>query len=328
MRRINPALFVMLFVWASLTFPALAEAQKRQRVSVPAGTEIQVRLADQLDTGETEAGQTFTGTVAKPVVVNGQTVLAKGAKVSGRVSDVVSSGRLKRPASITLELTSLGTEPLKIDGKSHLLRNVALIGGGTAAGALIGGVTGGKKGAAIGAVVGAGAGTATAFMTGKKEIVLPAETVLPFVAGGGTAPAAVRPARAEAARPEPEAVEPEAEREERPSGRERVREAAEAQMFSERDQRAVNNYFAANPRSLPPGLAKKGKLPPGLAKQLRRKGSLPPGLQKKYGAAPFPVALERQLPSLPSGFSRILIAGRAVILDRNHNILDLMAVIR
>jgi hypothetical protein len=75
-------------------------------------------------------------------------------------------------------------------------------------------------------------------------------------------------------------------------------------------------------------LAKKRRLPPGLAKQLRRNGSLPPGLQKRYGAEPFPVDLSQQLPRLPSGCSRIMIAGRAVLLDRNHNVLDIIALVR
>lgn len=107
----------------------------------------------------------------------------------------------------------------------------------------------------------------------------------------------------------------------------RVREAAEALIFSDRQQQVIRNYYSGG-RGLPPGLAKKGKLPPGLAKQLRRNGSLPPGLQKRYGAEPFPVDLSQQLPKLPAGFSRVLIAGRAVLLDRNHNVLDIMALVR
>jgi len=45
---------------------------------------------------------------------------------------------------------------------------------------LLGALLGGKKGAAVGAVAGAGGGTATAYATGKKDIVLPAESVLRF----------------------------------------------------------------------------------------------------------------------------------------------------
>src|SRR5205823_1584466 len=136
-----------------------------------------------------KSGQTSSATLAEPVMSGRSVILPKGTAVQGLVTDVVSSGRLKRPASITLELTNLmGTrgnggfraEALKIDGQSHAVRDVALIGGGAAAGAVLGGVAGGGKGAAIGGALGAGAGTATAYFTGKKEIVLPVEAVLTF----------------------------------------------------------------------------------------------------------------------------------------------------
>lgn len=107
----------------------------------------------------------------------------------------------------------------------------------------------------------------------------------------------------------------------------RAQEAAETLVFSDRDQQVIRNYYSGG-RGLPPGLAKKGKLPPGLAKQLRRNGSLPPGLQKRYGGEPFPAGLEEQLPKLPTGYSRIVIAGRAVLLDRNHNVLDIIAMVQ
>lgn len=316
-----------LTLWgAGLLFLLLAGSLAEAGQAIPSGTQIQVRLLNKLDTGEAQSGQTFVTTVAQPVVVGGKTVLARGARVNGRVTEAVSSGRLKRPASITLELTQaagvpLRTDPLRIDGKSHLLRNAALIGGGAAAGALIGGAAGGKKGAAIGATVGAGAGTATAYMTGKKEIVLPAEMALTFVVGGAAGKAAAPvTSRAE---PKESAISPQA------SGggaREReAREAAEALSFSEHDQRLVRNYFRTNTANLPPGLAKRGgSLPPGLERHLERNGTLPPGLQKRV--EPFPVELSQRLPRLPAGYSRVILAGRALILDRNHKILDLMFV--
>jgi WXXGXW repeat (2 copies) len=165
------------------------------------GTEIKVRLLERLDTSETPVGRAFSATVEEPVRLGKRTVLAKGTTVKGTVTGVVSSGRLKRPASITLQLTGLGstairTEPLQIDGKSHAVRNTALIGGGAAAGAILGGIAGGGKGAIIGTAVGAGAGTGTAYMTGKHEIVLPSETELTFVIASG-APAPERSVSAE-----------------------------------------------------------------------------------------------------------------------------------
>ena len=63
---------------------------------------------------------------------------------------------------------------------AHKKRNVLLIGGGTALGAVIGGMAGGGKGALIGAGAGAGAGTAGAALTGKKQVGVAAETPLRF----------------------------------------------------------------------------------------------------------------------------------------------------
>ena len=323
MKSLRSGLLVTLAViWLGCL--AATPAQKRRSISIPSGTEVQVRLNSQLHTGETTAGQTFAGTVAQPVVVGGQTVLARGATVQGRVVEVVSSGRLKRPASITMELTSpLVTQPLHIDGKSHLLRNVALIGGGAGAGAVVGGLAGGKKGAAIGAAVGAGAGTTTAYLTGKQEIVLPAEMTLPFVAGNsssGSAPTNVAgmtsaPKRSEAYRGTGQSAMP------------RAGEIAQSPVFTESDQRLIRSYYSGGGRGLPPGLAKRGgHLPPGLERHLQRNGTLPPGLQKRV--EPFPAELAQQLPSLPSGYSRVILAGRALILDRNNRILDLMAIVR
>jgi len=272
-------------------------------------------MVDKLDTGETRAGQTFTATVAEPVVVGGRTVLVRGQRIVGRVAEAVSSGRLKQPASITLELTSAPSEPLRIDGKSHWVRNAELIGGAAAAGALLGAVAGGKKGAAIGAAVGAGAGTAGAYLTGKKEIVIPPETQLTFLAAGGARSGSAMPAAmGERGGPSREPSLPSA-----PEG------ASAQPVFSSRDRQIIRNYFAENYENLPPGLAKRGgNLPPGLERQLERNGTLPPGLQKRV--EPFPADLERRLPALPTGFSRVVLAGRALILDRNNKILDLMAL--
>jgi hypothetical protein len=61
-------------------------------------------------------------------------------------------------------------------------------------------------------------------------------------------------------------------------------------------------------------------LPPGLQKKLARGGSLPPGWQKKI--EPFPVTLERGLTRLPTGYSRGVIDGHAVIYNSRGMIID------
>jgi hypothetical protein len=159
-------------------------------VTVPAGTELAVRLGQEISSGTASDGATFEGTLASPLAVNGTEVAAVGSAVTGKVTHAVSSGRLNRPAEISLALTSLAvkggdtvdisTDAWSMKAESHKKRNVEMIGGGAAAGAVIGALTGGKKGAVIGGAVGAGGGTGVAAVTGKKEIVLAPETKLTF----------------------------------------------------------------------------------------------------------------------------------------------------
>ncbi|HET6199080.1 MAG TPA: hypothetical protein VFD93_01970 [Candidatus Acidoferrales bacterium] len=115
--------------------------------------------------------------------------MPRDARVRGTVVEARSSGRLSKPAFLSVAITRIqaggswvdvNTHPVTLEGKSHKKRDVVAIGGGSALGALIGGIAGGGKGAAIGAGAGAGAGTAGAALTGKKEISLPAESHLTF----------------------------------------------------------------------------------------------------------------------------------------------------
>ena len=159
-------------------------------MTVPAGTALSVRLVEGIDTGTTPEGSSFEGTLASPLAVNGRGVAAAGSTVTGKVINVVSSGRLSKPAELSLTLTSLtpsgggrvpiSTNTWNMKGESHKKRNIEMMGGGAAGGALIGALAGGKKGAAIGTLVGGGGGTALAAGTGKKEIRLPSETKLNF----------------------------------------------------------------------------------------------------------------------------------------------------
>ena len=166
------------------------QAPREAHVTVPAGTALDIRLVEGIDTGRTQAGAAFEGTMASSLVVSGVEVAPVGSTVTGKVTHVVSAGRLNRPAELSLVLTSLtskggakhaiSTNTLSMKGQSHKKRNVEMIGGGAGAGALIGALTGGKKGAAIGAAIGGGGGTGVAMATGKKEIVLQPEDRLTF----------------------------------------------------------------------------------------------------------------------------------------------------
>jgi hypothetical protein len=310
------------------------------------GTEIQVQLLTRLDTGSTQAGQEFQATLAQPLTA-GRTVWPKGTDVKGKVIEVVSSGRLQRPASITLQLTQIGnspveTEPETIDGKSHAGRNVGLIGGGAAMGAILGGIAGGGRGAAIGAAIGGGAGVATAAATGKQEIVLAPETPVNFVTPGGAPPAPPQPVEQSMATPPPPQPVSEPVVNGDPYGdrdhdeyRDRDADYRERRgddwdrsriFFSERDRDVIREYFRSRDdgRGLPPGLERRNDLPPGLERQLRRDGTLPPGLQRRV--YPFPERLDRRLGLLPPRYSRVVLSGRAMILRDDGLIVDMMFV--
>ena len=158
-------------------------------VVVPTGTAIHVTLDQSLASNQSRSGDEFAASVSAPVVVDGKTVIPKGARVRGRVVEARESGRLQHVAHLRLALRSvevggksydLETSSVSRTGGNHNQRNAALIGGGAGVGALIGGIAGGGKGALIGTAAGAGAGTATAAITGKKDITIPAETPLSF----------------------------------------------------------------------------------------------------------------------------------------------------
>jgi hypothetical protein len=81
-------------------------------------------------------------------------------------------------------------------------------------------------------------------------------------------------------------------------------------VFSTHDTTVIREHYAPQYRSLPPGLQKK----------YARTGQLPPGWQKKM--SPMPVALERRLEPLPSGYQRGVFEGHAVIYRPGGLIID------
>ena len=94
------------------------------------------------------------------------------------------------------------------------------------------------------------------------------------------------------------------------------------------ERRIIEQYYSrgnkGKAKGLPPGLAKRGgNLPPGLQKHLAKNGQLPPGLQKRL--QPLPVDLNRQLPSLPEHWERVIVERDVILLDRRANrILDII----
>jgi hypothetical protein len=158
-------------------------------ITIPAGTPVSVRLQQSVSSASAHAGDSFDAVLDEPLVINGQTVAPRGAAATGKVVQAKQSGRLHDSGYLRLTLSSIDingkqvpvqASSIFVKGANHNKRNLALIGGGAGAGALIGGLTGGGKGALIGSAIGAGAGTTGAYATGKKDVGFGAERKLTF----------------------------------------------------------------------------------------------------------------------------------------------------
>ena len=85
--------------------------------------------------------------------------------------------------------------------------------------------------------------------------------------------------------------------------------------------RELREWYRANYRHLPPGLAKRDRLPPGLERQLVVRGTLSPGLRQQMH--PCPVEVEQRLPPPPPGYMHTVIGGHIVLVNRrNFFVLD------
>lgn len=160
-----------------------------QKVTIPAGTQLAVRLNAPLSSETNKVGDTFHASLSSPIVIDGETVIPSGADVVGRVANVQSAGRFAGQSLLTLELTSLSvngktynvqTNQWSRQGKGEGKNTATKVGIGTAAGAILGGIIGGGKGAAIGAASGAGAGTGVSAAKKGEQINLGSEAVLNF----------------------------------------------------------------------------------------------------------------------------------------------------
>jgi hypothetical protein len=165
-----------------------AEAPRPPLV-VPSGTTVTVSLGTALGSKLSTAGQSFTGTVAKDVVIENAVAIPRGSGVSGTVVDAKPLGRFAGGALLEIRIDSIHVNganlPVHASARSFSVkgkgkRTGIMAGGGAALGGIVGGLAGGGKGAAIGMLAGGGAGGAGAAFTGNKEIVLPAESAVAF----------------------------------------------------------------------------------------------------------------------------------------------------
>ncbi len=160
-----------------------------QKVTIPAGTTLAVRLVDGIDSEKNQSGETFRATLNSPLAVDGEIAIPAGYDVEGHLVEVKSAGKFAGQSSVVLQLDRIGvggrsysiqTDQYKKQGSSRGKNTAEKVGAGAAIGAIIGGLAGGGKGAGIGAAAGGGLGGGVQAATKGQQIKLPSETVLNF----------------------------------------------------------------------------------------------------------------------------------------------------
>ncbi|MBV8051678.1 MAG: BON domain-containing protein [Acidobacteriaceae bacterium] len=160
-----------------------------QKVTIPSGTALAVRLVDPIDSEKNQIGDTFHATLNNPLTINGETVVPSGSDIQGHLVDVKSAGKFAGQSQVVLQLDSIRsggqiyniqTDQFKKQGSSRGKNTLEKTGAGAGIGALIGALAGGGKGAAIGAAAGGGLGAGSQTISKSQQIKLASETVLNF----------------------------------------------------------------------------------------------------------------------------------------------------
>ena len=169
---------------------AAAAANTRIPIELPAGTNIVIRMIDGVDSETNRVGQTFQASLDEPILLNGSTVVGRGADVVVKLVDQKDSGKLTGKAELTLDLVSVRVDGKMVDintstvsqqSASRGARTAKVAGGTAALGAIIGAIAGGGKGAAIGAGAGAATGAGVEIVTKGQRVKIPSETRLTFM---------------------------------------------------------------------------------------------------------------------------------------------------
>ena len=158
-------------------------------VEIPAGTELEVRLIDPVDSQTATDGQSFAASMDRPVVINGQTVIPQGADAVMRLVQTTPSGTFTGRTEVALALISVKVNGRYVPINTQTVTRVSdprgektakVVGGAAAVGAIIGAIAGGGKGAAIGAGAGGAAGAGAQAITKGQRVKIPSETRLTF----------------------------------------------------------------------------------------------------------------------------------------------------
>jgi len=174
------------------TAAAKTGGSTRRLETLPSGTELTVRTAEDIDSSTAVVGQTFSAIVERDILGESDNVIIPAGSHAVLVVREISAGGATGSPDMVLDMQSMtvsgrrylvSTADLRKDtgtgiGKNR--RTAETVGGGAALGTIIGAIAGGAKGAAIGVLVGAAGGAGVQVLNRGKDVRVPAETLLTF----------------------------------------------------------------------------------------------------------------------------------------------------
>ena len=161
--------------------PAPAPRAQWREVTLPAGTALPLQMTSAISSESAQVETPVSARLSNAVVINGDTVIPAGAVLTGTVTDVERSGRVKGRAHIAFAFNEvqmnngredLRTDPVNFEAEATKGEDATKVGAGAVGGAILGGILGGKKGAAKGAIAGGAVGGGVVAATRGKEVVV------------------------------------------------------------------------------------------------------------------------------------------------------------
>jgi hypothetical protein len=159
-------------------------------LTIKPGTYVTARVNQVLSSDRNQAGDFFSATLVRPIVVDGVVVAAPGQTIGGRVAEAQKAGRVSGVSRLGLELTDLTlvdgqqfpikTQLVSRNGNTSVGRDVGAVAGTTALGAAVGAAADWGRGAAIGAGAGAAAGIVGVLLTRGQPTIVHPEQMLTF----------------------------------------------------------------------------------------------------------------------------------------------------
>ena len=152
------------------------------------GTNLVVRLAEEVSTAHNDDGDLFRGTVEVPISVNGVVIADRGATAFGRVVKAHRAPLIGGKSELILTLTELDAtdgQPIRVQtnnweqtGAHSNLKNATKVAFGSAVGAVVGAVAGAARGAGISSAVEPSETRSGA--SARRAVTLPRGTLLGF----------------------------------------------------------------------------------------------------------------------------------------------------